>query len=102
VIVAITGRTGFIGKSLSHAWSSACDTVRLLTRTPAVSENSPLLQIHDCDLVMVGTNSKIEREVVDGFLESSDQEWVSTLTGLHADRAFLLEMGREGRLRIVS
>jgi nucleoside-diphosphate-sugar epimerase len=56
VIVAVTGGTGFIGKKLVARLVERGDTVRLLTRSPAVSGQSSLVKIHECDLVTVGIN----------------------------------------------
>jgi nucleoside-diphosphate-sugar epimerase len=54
VIVAITGGTGFIGKKLVERLIERGDTVRQLTRSPAVSGLPSLLNTYQCDLVTVG------------------------------------------------
>jgi len=61
VIVAVTGGSGFIGKRLVERLIERGDTVRLLTRGPVLPEIHPLLEIHQCDLVMtsVGKLSSI-------------------------------------------
>lgn len=51
MIVAVTGGTGFIGRRLVERLLERGDTVRMLTRGSALSETSPLLEIHSCDLV---------------------------------------------------
>ena len=56
MIVAVTGGTGFIGRKLVARLVARGDTVRLLTRVTAASENSSLVEIHGCDLVTVGAN----------------------------------------------
>ena len=56
MIVAITGGTGFIGKKLVARLVERGDTVRLLTRSPAVSGISSLVKVHECDLLSVGVN----------------------------------------------
>lgn len=56
MIVAITGGTGFIGKKLVARLVERGDTVRLLTRSSAVSEKPSPVEIHKCDLVTVGVN----------------------------------------------
>lgn len=56
MIVAITGGTGFIGKKLVARLVERGDTVRLLTRQPAVSGLSPQVKIHVCDLVTAGVD----------------------------------------------
>jgi len=54
MIVAITGGTGFIGKKLVARLGERGDTVRLLTRNPAVSGLPSPVKVHQCDLVTVG------------------------------------------------
>jgi len=54
LIVAITGGTGFIGKKLVERLVERGDTVRLLTRSPAGSGLSSLVQVHQCDLLSAG------------------------------------------------
>lgn len=56
MIVAVTGGTGFIGKKLVARLVERRDTVRLLTRTPAASEYSSRVEIHECDLLTAGAN----------------------------------------------
>jgi nucleoside-diphosphate-sugar epimerase len=51
MIVAITGGTGFIGKKLVSRLVERGNTVRLLTRRPALSGLSSLVQVQACDLV---------------------------------------------------
>ena len=48
----------------------------------------------------VGVNNTIVRDGVDGFLASTDQEWVIALTRLIADSGLRQRMGHAGRLRI--
>ena len=56
MIVAVTGGTGFIGEKIVERLVERGDTVRLLTRSTAVSGQSSLVKIHECDLVTVGIN----------------------------------------------
>lgn len=56
MIVAITGGTGFIGKKLVARLVERGDTVCLLTRSSTIAEKSPLLEMHQCDLLKVGVN----------------------------------------------
>ena len=56
MIVAVTGGSGFIGKRLVERLVERGDTVRLLTRSSALPENFPLLEIHQCDLVMTSVD----------------------------------------------
>lgn len=53
---AITGGTGFIGKKLVARLVEQGHTVRLLTRNSALSENSSLLEMYQCDLLKAGVN----------------------------------------------
>lgn len=54
--VAITGGAGFIGKKLVARLVERSDTVRLLTRSSTPSEKSPLVEVHQCDLLTAGVN----------------------------------------------
>ena len=56
MLAAITGGTGFIGKKLVARLIERGDTVRLLTRSSAPAEKSPLLEMHKCDLLTAGTS----------------------------------------------
>lgn len=56
MIVAVTGGTGFIGKRVVERLAERGDTVRLLTRSPALSGQSPLVKGYACDLVTVGVS----------------------------------------------
>jgi len=56
MIVAVTGGTGFIGEKLVKRHVERGDTVRLLTRNSTPSENSSLVEIHECDLLTAGVN----------------------------------------------
>lgn len=56
MIVAITGGTGFIGKRLLARLVERGDMVRLLTRDSVLSEQSPLVIAHKCDLVTAGVS----------------------------------------------
>lgn len=48
----------------------------------------------------VGVNSMIVRDGVDGYLASTQQEWISALTKLIADPLLREQMGGEGRRRV--
>jgi len=54
MIVAVTGGTGFIGSKLISRLLERGDIVRLLTRNPAASQKSALLEIYKCNLLTVG------------------------------------------------
>lgn len=51
MIVAITGGTGFIGRKLVARLLARGDTVRLLSRNPAVPDLPSAVQLYQCDLL---------------------------------------------------
>ncbi|CAG0957980.1 partial dTDP-6-deoxy-L-talose 4-dehydrogenase (NAD(P)(+)), partial [Anaerolineae bacterium] len=87
MIVAITGGTGFIGKKLVARLVERGDTVRLLTRNPAPSGNSSLVQMHECDLLKAGVNElSVMLDGVDVLYHCAGQlKNQLTMRALHVD-----------------
>ena len=101
MIVAITGGTGFIGKKLVTRLVEQCKTVRLLTRCrSAVSEKSPLLEIHECDLLTAGVNElSIMLDGVDVLYHCAGQlKDVCTMKVLHVDATHKLAKAASRRV----
>lgn len=100
MIVAITGGTGFIGKKLVARLIERGDTVRLLTRSPAVSEQSYLVKIHECDLVTVSTNDlSLMLDGVDVLYHCAGQLTnAQAMKSLHVDATRKLVEAASGRI----
>jgi nucleoside-diphosphate-sugar epimerase len=99
--IAITGATGFIGKKLVARLVERGDTVRLLTRSPAVSKPAPLVQPYECDLVTVGANDL--SSMLDGVdvLYHCAGQLTNTLAmkALHVDATRKLVEAASGRVK---
>lgn len=101
MIVAITGGTGFIGKKLVARLIAEGDTVHLLTRSSKSSEDSALLEMHECNLLTVGVNElSAMLDGVDVFYHCAGQlKSPRTMRALHVDAARKLAEAASRRVR---
>lgn len=101
MIVAVTGGTGFIGKRLVERLLERGDTVRMLTRSPALSEKSPLLEVHRCDLVTASAGELAA--ILDGvevFYHCAGQLTnTQAMRALHVDATRKLAEAASGRIK---